>query len=900
MTDPTPPPAAVAPTVEPPRRRLPSIVWLIPLLTVLAAMALLVQTMSSRGPKITIAFDTASGIVAGQTTLRFRDVVVGEVKRVRFAEDLSDVLVEVQLDPTVEPFIDSEAKFWVVSPQVSAEGISGLETVLSGSYIQGSWDSVAGPAQRFFVAETGPPPTPDGTPGKRIVLRAPDGGSLSVGAPILFKRVEVGRVEAKRLTPDGSAVEFDAFIAAPHDERITEATRFWNVSGVSVDLGLEGARLNIESLSSLIRGGASFDTFGGAADTVPSGHVFTLHPTPQAAQEDATLGPIAGEVPVETAFDVSVRGLRAGAPVELGGITVGRVTAVNIQSMASGRFSTRVTLALSPTRLGLSVAPDAPPERAAAAVVTFLEAAVQQGMRARLALGNLLTGALYVELVELPPGAQDDAVLDVSGAVPQMPSVEADLEAISGSVSGILDRLDALPIEALLNNTVTLLENINQLASDPATRALPAETQALIAQATATMQDPAIARTLAGVDRLVGQLNTLAADPAVAGAPAQVAALLDSVNALLATLEEAGTAGDIAATVAALRTLAEDPATLALPARATATLDAATALLQNPAVLETPGKIAAVLDTLTARLDDPALAALPREVQATLATLRGRIEDPALTAALAEAQPLLAEARTTLTRLRAGADPVLANLASILGDPGTQALPGEATAALAAARALLQEPATRATIGEAGATLAALRALLEQPSTKAAPQELAATLAAARSLVQTLVDADAAGELAATLKASRALVADPALRALAAESERTLAAIRAVLSAPGADRLPAATATVLQEAGLLMAQFRAENLGQAATGALAGVGAATGELSRALAGLPALIARMTSVASRADRLLQELETGSEVNYEAMAALRDIRDAARAVTDLADLVQQQPNALILGK
>ena len=250
------------PTVEKIGRRWPSLVWLVPLLAVLAAVALLVQNVATRGPLITISFATASGLTAGESVVKYRDVEVGRVEAIRFSPDLKTVLAEVRMDRTVAPFLDDSARFWVVAPQVSAQGITGLETVISGTYIEGTWDTEPGQTLSNFIADERPPPTPDGTPGVRIKLVAVDGGSLEIGSPLLYKRFEVGQIESKRLTDDGAGVEFEAFIRAPNDRLITQATRFWNASGIDLQLGSDGAQLRIASLASLLRGGVSFNNFG--------------------------------------------------------------------------------------------------------------------------------------------------------------------------------------------------------------------------------------------------------------------------------------------------------------------------------------------------------------------------------------------------------------------------------------------------------------------------------------------------------------------------------------------------------------------------------------------------------------------------------------------------------------
>lgn len=870
------------------RRRWPSLVWLVPALAIIAAFGLLFQNLATRGPLIEIVLDSASGLKAGETVIRYRDVDVGRVEAVRFSDDLTKVVVEARMDQSVAPYLDDDAKFWVVSPKVSAQGITGLETVLTGSYINGSWDTEAETTLSRFTALDQPPLTPDGAPGIRIRLRAEDGGSLDLGSPIFYKRVEVGQVESKRLTEDGQAVEFDVFINAPNDKRITTATRFWNASGVDLELGASGANLRIASLASLIRGGAMFDTASGGVPVEP-GHVFPLFPSEANARDILDTGVAIGE---QVAFDIffagSVRGLEAGAPVEYGGIRVGRVEAVTAAvDELSNRFRTRTRIAISPSLLGLG-------EGGEDAVMTFMRSAVADGLRAKLALGSILTGALIVELdivAVTPPTA-----IDESGDVPVLPAVASDLDELAGSVEGVLDRVNALPVEALLANAVTLLENLNSVVADDATQAVPEKTLALLTAAEALIAGPELRQTAVDASAFVASLRAIAEDPALAAAPAQMGQSLASLSAILTALEEADAASDLAASIAGLRVIIEDPALARLPASLDQTILAANAILSNPAMVDLPGEINATLGAVRTTLDLPGLDALPGDVSAALASLRTRLDDPALAQAIAELGPLIASARQTAD----STGPLVASLQSLLDDPGLQEAPEALRGALIAARELLEEEGLRDASAEAAATFASLRKILDAPETQAAPGELNATFEAARGLLEDLVEQKAAENLSQTLAATRSLAEDPALVRAADAMASAFLAIEAVLAAPGAAELPAAATEALTEAAGLIAQLQKENLGAASNKALTGVFDASQAVRQAAAGVPALLARLSEVSNRADALLESVSVGSELNYEAVSAIRDIRDAARAVTELAELAQQKPTSFILGK
>ncbi|MEM7176149.1 MAG: MlaD family protein [Pseudomonadota bacterium] len=873
-------------------RHWPSLVWLVPVLAVLGAIALLIDNIATRGPLITIVLADATGITAGETVVKYRDVTVGRVESLTFSEDLKSVHANARMNREVEPYLNSTAEFWVVSPRISAQGITGLETVISGSYIGASWNSKAGTEKRkFFAAET-PPLTPEGTPGLRINLRAADGGSLDIGSPIFFKRVQVGHVERKELTPDGSAVDFTVFIRAPNDKLVQKGSRFWNVSGVDFSLGANGAQLHIASLISLIRGGVSFDTIEPGKGAAVAGETYKLYDSRAKANENAETGGLVDQVVFEILFDGSVRGLNAGASVEYRGIRVGRVDSVAAAvDAATNTFRTKTMIGISPALLSL-------PEGDKDEVISFMRAAVARGLRAKLAMGNLLTGALYVSLEEVE-NAKPETIGERDGVL-VLPSVRSNLDELAGSVEGVIRRVNDLPIEALIGNAVRLLENINKLVENDDTQAVPKEALDLLASAKALIASPEIKQTTVDAEGLMSSLRAMIENPALAQTPEHVGALVASLAALSDQLEKADTAANLAATIAALRGIAEDPDTAALPGEANRTLAAAQALLTDPSLLDVPAQINLSLESVRRTLELPGLADVPNEMRLALASLRARLDDPGLAQATAELGPLLGEARQAISGVTRQLDPTLASLRALLDDPGTRATPGELRETLAAARSLLADEGLRDAIGEATMTLAALRNLLDAPGTRATPQELASTLAAARSLLVSLEQAKAAENLSQTLAATRRLVDNPALIKASDALAGTLTALQGVLVAPGMDELPEATTQALISATRLIDQFQQENLGKAAAGALEGVNQASNAVKVSVQGLPELVARLKDVAAKADGLLASLGVGSELNYEAVAAIRDIRDTARAITSLADLVEQKPNAFILGK
>ncbi len=888
------------PETPPPGERWFSLVWLFPIVAVAVALVLLWRDYVSRGPVIEIAFPTAAGLVAGETAIRFRNVDVGRVEDLRFSGDLKQVIVVARIDPDIAPWLDEDAKFWVVRPQVSVRGVTGLDTVISGAYVEGTWDDVKGEPRRSFEGLEEAPPLAAAGPGRTVRLRAAEGGSVGVGAPVFYRQVEVGRIVGKRLSAAGDYVEFDAFVEAPNDARLTEETRFWFVSGAEFTFGAEGARFRIGSLSGLLQGGVAFDDFSrGAAPAAPDTKIFDVFASPYAAQTEALETDPGAQLLVDVYFGRSVRGLSVGASVEYEGIRVGRVVEIAAEiDPAIGRLETRTRLALAPSLIGL-------PEGDVAGARAFLERAVAAGLRAQLSQGSLLTGALIVRLVEAPETGPAALLPQSEGKPPLMPTVPSDLDAIAGSVQGALQRIEKLPVEALFDNAVTLLDNVNRIVGSDAARATPARALAALDAATELLADPGLHAVPGEAAALISALNEFVRSPELETARADLAAVLASARAVAAELEGSGAATEAAAAVAALRARLEDPALAAVATELQAAAAAGRALLEDPMLRAAPEKAGAALDALTALLADPALRAAPEEARALLASLRAMIESPEIASARADLAATLASARAlsaALAENRTGEDAAAAvkALRARLEDPALAGLVAQIDGAAAAATALLADPGLKEAPAALSAALRSATALLDDPALRAAPADAQAALASLRSLLADLEARNAAGELSATLAAARALVEDPALRRLSNEAAETAAALRAILAAPGAADLPAAATDALRATAQLLDRVREDDLSGAAGRALGSVETASAAIAEAAKGAPVLVARISQLAARADAILAAVDIGSELNYETVAAIREIRDAARAITDLADLVQRQPNALILGK
>lgn len=237
-----------------------SAIWLVPMVAALIVGALLYRELRRRGPEITLEFQDATGLKPRQTVLRYRGVTVGEVRSVDLAPDGQGVVVKARLNRSAASLAREGTQFWIVRPELALGNVSGLNTIISGAYIELLPGSPAKEAKREFQGLAHPPP-PGENQGLKIFLTASQRGSLSAGAPVYYRGIEVGSVQAPQLNDNATGVTAPVLIRKRYAALVRAGSKFWSAKGVEIDFSLfKGAQINVDSLKSLMAGGISFAT----------------------------------------------------------------------------------------------------------------------------------------------------------------------------------------------------------------------------------------------------------------------------------------------------------------------------------------------------------------------------------------------------------------------------------------------------------------------------------------------------------------------------------------------------------------------------------------------------------------------------------------------------------------
>ena len=485
MSD-TPPDAIV----RPPNRFL--FIWLVPVVAALLALYLGWETLASRGPMITITFANGQGLTAGQTKVEHNAVVIGTVESVTLSSDFRQVVAKVRMDKSATPLLTSHARFWVVRPRLSLTDISGLQTLVSGSYIAVDPGVSPGNPQLEFRGLDQPPGVTSEQPGQTFTLQAPELGWLEAGAPVFYHNIAVGQLLDFQDTGTGKPIVMHVFVKAPYDQYVRTETHFWNSSGLTANIGPSGVHVVLESVQALLAGGIDFANFEHAA-SAPAAKpdtTFTLYSSFDEAQNAG----FRDNIHFVTYFNQSVAGLAPGSAVQLYGIRVGTVRGTQLQiSQDTGEPRVRVTFDVQPNR----VFPPGQEPKGDPRQIT--EKMVELGLRARVDTGNLLTGQEVIGMDMVPDPVP--ASTSMEGDLIVLPSQGGGLRTLADSLASIVNKLNRLPLEKLGENANDLIVSLHAL-SDTANATL----QPLGAELPEASQQ--LQKTLRDADRLLVSIQS--------------------------------------------------------------------------------------------------------------------------------------------------------------------------------------------------------------------------------------------------------------------------------------------------------------------------------------------------------------------------------------------------------
>ncbi|OTA14967.1 multivalent adhesion molecule MAM7 [Xenorhabdus vietnamensis] len=497
-------------------------VWIVPIITVLIGAWILFYHFSHQGPTVTLITTGAEGIEAGKTKIKSRSVDVGVVETVSLSDNLDKVIITARLNDGMERLLHKDTAFWVVKPQIGREGVSGLSTLLSGVFIELQPGTQGGEERNFSLLDTPPLASPDAK-GIRIILTSEKAGRLTPGDPVLFRGYRVGSVETGLFDPKSRQIRYQIFVNAPYDGLLTTNVRFWKDSGVSFDMSSQGLRVDVASLSTLFAGGVSFDVPKGwtLGNSVKEKEIFKLYDSEKSIQNSL----YTQHKDFLLFFSDSVRGLQVGAPVEFRGIRLGTVAAVpfysgGVRQRLDNEFRIPVLIHIEPERFEKELGSGFDTDKELKLIIT-------RGLRATLKSGNLLTGALFIDLDFYPNEKVWEGPHEIAG-YETLPTISGGLAQIQQKVITALDKINNMPIEPVFIQTKRTLEEsqkvikaahktmteLNRILESQEAQALPKDIQNTLCELNRSMQgiqpgSPAYSKLMDNMQRLDQVLREL-------------------------------------------------------------------------------------------------------------------------------------------------------------------------------------------------------------------------------------------------------------------------------------------------------------------------------------------------------------------------------------------------------
>ena len=434
------------------KRTIFSPIWLIPIVVGLVVLYVAYDTIVKRGESITLTFLSADGLVAGETPIKHKNVKLGTVQDIHLSDDFSHVYVRVKVDRHSKRILTDHARFWVVRPRFTAglAGIAtGLETIVSGAFIEVDPGAPGGAEKERFTGLEEPPGVRSDEPGRVFVVKAEKLGSLSSGSPIYYREVNAGEVLKYELGAPHTPITLSIFVRAPFDKLVDDKTHFWNVSGLSVNMGPNGLKVELQSLQAAISGGMSFGNPKGiAGGPVPDNNVYTLYADKDAS--DAAL--FQNRIPCVTYFSTSIAGVSRGTAVQLLGTIVGEVNDIMLvhDPKKPGAWLARVAFEVQPERLASM--PDTHP----------LSPASLREHPARVYLDSqsLITGqkVLSLDFAFVKPMQPGEVAMEGDAIV--LPGEGGGIDNITVALGRVAAKLEQIPFDDIGKNLDATLRSV--------------------------------------------------------------------------------------------------------------------------------------------------------------------------------------------------------------------------------------------------------------------------------------------------------------------------------------------------------------------------------------------------------------------------------------------------------
>ena len=427
-------------------------IWLVPIIAMSIALWLAYQYYSKIGPTIELTFKENAGLVANQSQLKLRNVNIGMVTKISLSKDGDGVTVQVKVNKEVSNYLNEKAKFWIVHADVGSHGVSGLDTILSGAYIE-----LYGVKERKtklkFIGLDKPYIDKDAA-GRYYILSAPNSNNIVEGSHVYYRMIEVGRVERVAISADGKKVNFTLFVKEKYVPYVNEESQFYTNSSFTLDFSRGKLDMNIASVSQLVHGGISIYTplqsIGKEHNQTKQRQVFPLYKSLSEMKAKHLRQGFDDRV-YAFKFSETTKKLEIGSPVEFNGFQVGYVTDIKSHFSKASHSVESIVYALIHTKAFTNSQ-----EKKGNQVIEEL---VKKGLKASLDSTIPMIGSNYINLVF---DNKKIATIIKTKEYDYFPTMKKVVSSnLLHDTQKLIQKLEKLPLENLLISADKLLKENN-------------------------------------------------------------------------------------------------------------------------------------------------------------------------------------------------------------------------------------------------------------------------------------------------------------------------------------------------------------------------------------------------------------------------------------------------------
>jgi paraquat-inducible protein B len=474
-------------------------IWLVPFIAMIIALWLGYQYYIKIGSTIKIRFESNAGLIENQSPIKMRDVTVGIVKKISLSDDGQGVIIKARMNREISEYLNNKAKFWIVHPDVGSHGVSGLDTIVSGSYIELYGKKEKETIHDYIGLEKSP--INDDAKGSYFVLSAPKSYNISEGSKIYYRMLEVGRVERVGISPDGTRINFTIFVEEEYVPFVNTKSKFYTRSAFNIDFSNANLDMNIAPISQLVHGGIAIYTPINSLDennSLKGDEIFTLYKN-LAQLKTKQLGMNGDYIAYKFKFKESITRLKIGSPIEFQGFQIGYIT--DIENIYYNKNKTIDSIVYGLIQIDAFTNKD---DKFIDKKETITNL-VNHGLKAKLSSSLPIIGSQYIELIF---SNHHKAHIVKGNKYDIFPTIKtAPKKDIMDNLNDILVKLKNLPLENLLNSYTNLanenkkpirslvdnldktINNLNSLTSQKEFAKLPKNLNSLLKEVESTLRN---------------------------------------------------------------------------------------------------------------------------------------------------------------------------------------------------------------------------------------------------------------------------------------------------------------------------------------------------------------------------------------------------------------------------